>query len=436
MNKREDKEEKVPSSQRHSIPFTARLTAYHRAQETKRGNPLVIDPFAERLAGDLTSYDQNHRYTTRRGDYSVIRSYYIEEKLLKPWCNEVSESEIVLLGAGLDSRAYRFKPLKRNKHTVYEVDFPAIINYKEAVLHNEDPLCNLVRISADLSEAGWYSLLPKNGFSNSIPSFWILEGLLYYLPKDRVVSVLKKMAEISHRDSRIFADVCEPALAEGKFGAFLRNFQWGIAPSDVACFFRQSGWTVSWSYAHKHDQGRDVGQRGQIFVQGEKSSMKSASASGTSNAETPTKRVAFPPRISIETLREIEDIVDKYREDSAVGFHSYLDFIEKHKDAFGAIIEKLENPQAVSHISPRLLRNPLYIENLGDMNKLEREAHVTGYLRAILRLIYWNLKRIDSWKMPDNLLQPQQDTSSTGQQVESLLPLIWLVQEEYCRPST
>jgi len=436
MNKHEEREEKIPSSQRYPIPFTARLTAYHRAQETKRRNPLLVDPFADCLAGDLTSFDQNHRYTTRRGDYAVIRSYYIEEELLRPWCNEVSESGIALLGAGLDSRAYRFTPLRKNKHTVFEVDLPAIIDYKEAVLRDEEPLCNLVRIPADLSEPGWHSLLPENGFSSSIPSFWILEGLLYYLPRHRVVSLLKKLAEISHEGSTIFADVCEPALAEAKFGAFLRNFQWGIGPEDVIHFFDQAGWTVSWSYAHEHDQGRDVGQRGQIFVHGERSCFKPKSASGASVSKTPAEPHAYPSELPLDILTEIEEIVNHYRENPVAGFQNYLSFVEKYRDSFGAVLHRLEYPQAISHISSRLLRNPLYIENLGDMNKLEREAHVAGYLRAILRLIYWDLKRIDSWRMPANLLQPEEGFSSSSQQIENLLPLIRLLQEEYCKHST
>ena len=39
-----------------AIPFTARLMAHYRAQESKRKDALIIDPFAERLAGDLQFY--------------------------------------------------------------------------------------------------------------------------------------------------------------------------------------------------------------------------------------------------------------------------------------------------------------------------------------------------------------------------------------------
>ncbi len=39
-------------SEGSEVPFTARLLAHYRALESKGDSPLLIDPFAERLAGD------------------------------------------------------------------------------------------------------------------------------------------------------------------------------------------------------------------------------------------------------------------------------------------------------------------------------------------------------------------------------------------------
>ena len=98
---------------RDAVPFTSRLIAYYRAEETKREMPLVSDPFAERLAGDLSSYFEKHKRTKGTGDYAVVRTYYIDEKVLKPWCDDKRRSQIVMLGAGLDARAYRFRSMYR-----------------------------------------------------------------------------------------------------------------------------------------------------------------------------------------------------------------------------------------------------------------------------------------------------------------------------------
>ncbi len=259
----------IPSNGRKTgVPFTARLIAYYRAQEMNNESPLIIDPFAERLAGDLQSYLQKHRHQSK-SDYTIVRPYFIEKKLLTHWCNTIRESQIVLLGAGLDTRAYRFKPLLINKHTIFEVDFETVNRYKEEILQEEEPLCHMVRISADISMVNnLMSKLREAGFLSNIPTFWILEGLVYYLEKDLIISLLNEMAKISGEESKLFVDVCVPMLAMMEFGPFARHFLWGIKKQDVPSFFDSVGWNVSCSFVDDNDMGRDVGQRGMIFVLG------------------------------------------------------------------------------------------------------------------------------------------------------------------------
>jgi methyltransferase (TIGR00027 family) len=251
-----------------AIPFTARLLAYYRSQEHKSAFPLINDPFAELLAGDMTLYADKHKFVVQRGDYALVRSYFIENTLLNSWCINNEISQIVLLGAGLDTRAYRLEKLQTNQHTIFEIDFPPVIEYKEVILKNEEPLCTLIRVSEDLSTPNWDSSLIKNGFSTEIPTFWVLEGVAYYLEKKIFVSLLQTAAKMSTKTSRLFADICVPILAELEFGPFTPYFKWGLEKKAVPSFFTASGWKVSCSFADDHDQGRDVGQRGLIFVSG------------------------------------------------------------------------------------------------------------------------------------------------------------------------
>ncbi|MHA2202484.1 MAG: class I SAM-dependent methyltransferase, partial [Candidatus Hodarchaeales archaeon] len=229
---------------------------------------LIVDPFAERLAGDMIAYVNKHKFVAHRGDYPLVRSYFIENYLLIPWCSRNKESQIVLLGAGLDTRAYRLDVLQKNKHTIFELDFSTVTKYKEKILKNEKPLCDLIRISVDLSKPNWASLLIENEFSTDTPTFWVLEGLAYYMEKELVASLLKKAAEISTKNSQIFVDVCVPTLADLVFGPFTRYFKWGLDKKAIPSFFASVGWNVSCSFADDHDQGRDVSQRGLIFVEG------------------------------------------------------------------------------------------------------------------------------------------------------------------------
>ncbi|TXT65141.1 MAG: hypothetical protein BAJALOKI3v1_130045 [Promethearchaeota archaeon] len=266
---REDINNVALDDKTQAIPFTARLMAHYRAKESESENPLLIDPYAEHLAGDLTDYFRTHgRYS--KMDYGIVRSHYIEEKLLKPWCHQEDESQIVLLGAGLDTKAYRFEPLKKKKHHVFEVDLPSINNYKNDLLKDEKSFCPLTRISADLSALNWMDILLKNGFQKGIPTFWIMEGLVYYLEKAKVSTLLKKINEVSAHRSRLFTDLCIPIYAEIQIGPFSKHFKWGLEKDKICEFFAQTGWKVEWDWADSHDQGRDVGQKGLYFIVGVK----------------------------------------------------------------------------------------------------------------------------------------------------------------------
>ena len=236
--------------------------------ETQRSNPLIVDPLAERLAGDLT--DRLGGHSASRGDYSIVRAYFVESEILEPWCETRNTSQIVMLGAGLDTRAYRFHPLRQGGHSVFEIDLPNIINYKERILADETPLCRLFRVPTDLEERKWLTPMMILGFSTEVPTLWILEGLSYYLEQDTVSSLLKDASEVSAVGSQIFADLCVPILAEVRFGAFLRHFRWGLDKADIPAFFRAGGWEVSCDYADDHDQGRNVGQRGLMFAFGDR----------------------------------------------------------------------------------------------------------------------------------------------------------------------
>ena len=255
------------------IPFTARLMAHYRAQESKRKNPLISDPFAEILAGDLSLYLSRHIRISEM-DYPIVRSYFIEEKLLKSWCSANKQSQIVLLGAGLDTRAYRFKPLQSNNHVIFEIDFFPIIKYKKDKLQHIEPLCEVKRLSIDLSDSDLGVNLTKGGFSNKVPTFWILEGVAYYIEQEALQTILKQTAEISIDESQIFVDLIHSSrwfpfyVNDISPGPFSKHIKWGIDIKNIPAFFKVYGWKVSSSWADDYDQGRNVGQKAMIFVYG------------------------------------------------------------------------------------------------------------------------------------------------------------------------
>lgn len=205
--------------------------------------------------------DQIHSFEI---EYPIARSYYIEENLLTPWCNLNNNSQIVLLGAGLDTRAYRFTPLKTNVHKVFEIDFPYVISHKEKIMKNKIPLCDVIRISTDLTESDWSSHLLESSFHNDIPTFWILEGLVYYLEKSEVKSLITDAARMSSEESQIFMDI----IHASKFFRSLSSFNDNKKIIDL--FFESTGWDVSSKLVNDYNLYQDVINDWNFFIHGKR----------------------------------------------------------------------------------------------------------------------------------------------------------------------
>jgi methyltransferase (TIGR00027 family) len=416
-------------AKKSAIPFTARLIAYYRAMESRREDPLIVDPYAERLAGDMDSYFRNHLRARGTSDYAVVRTHYIDTHILSPWCKEQEQSQIVLLGAGLDARAYRFAPLKDNNHTFFEVDFDQVNKYKKAILSTDRPLCDLIRVSADLSEPTWISQLERTGFASDIPTIWLLEGLVYYIEQELVMSILKTAALSCVEESKLFADVCVPGLSLAQYGPFMMHFKWGLKMDEVPSFFAHSGWKVTCAYADDYDHGRDVGQRGLIFVTGIQDLSKlgqplSFSIKAESERIPESELKSFSLEFLQNIVPEIENIVDSYKREPDTGMTAFLEFINGTKPSIEMILKNLATPLSIGKIAPRLLRNPTTVEI---HSREEEEAHIAGYLSGIILLAYSVAKGLESWQLTST--SPYQESMKIQGKVDALLSLLDVVME-------
>jgi methyltransferase (TIGR00027 family) len=110
-------------------------------------------------------------------DFQGVRTGYFDAYFGKAAAAGVRQ--IVLLAAGLDSRAYRLSwPAET---VVFELDQPQILEFKRAVLAGHRPAAQRREVAIDLRD-DWPQALQDHGFDPSSPSAWIAEGLLIYLP--------------------------------------------------------------------------------------------------------------------------------------------------------------------------------------------------------------------------------------------------------------
>lgn len=224
-----------------NVSDTAFWVAHYRAKESARPDALFHDPLAERLAGvhgEAIARTIPGRVMT--GWIVSIRTIIIDDFLRTAVDSGV---DLVLnLGAGLDARPYRLDFI--DKVTWVEVDYPAMVAYKDEQLAGEAPRCKLERIKLDLADtaARQKFLAEMNARSKNI--LVLTEGVLPYLSNDEVGALaedLRAQANIHYW----IADYMAPEALRFRrrlSRTHLRNAAFKFAPGDWFEFFAQRGW--------------------------------------------------------------------------------------------------------------------------------------------------------------------------------------------------
>lgn len=180
-----------------SVGATALAVAASRAVETAGPAPLIRDEFAAllvssagpawaRLADADIAWlddDQHGQRLHRVGcDYQAVRSRYFDDFFAAAVSGD-GIRQVVILAAGLDSRAYRL-PWPSGTD-IYEIDQPKVLDYKAEILtaHGAVPAASRHAVAVDLRE-DWPAALIAAGFEPAQPTAWLAEGLLGYLPSD------------------------------------------------------------------------------------------------------------------------------------------------------------------------------------------------------------------------------------------------------------
>ncbi|MBI9083512.1 MAG: class I SAM-dependent methyltransferase [Desulfobacterales bacterium] len=165
--------------------------------------------------------------------------------------------QIVILGAGYDTRALRFESGKV-RTTVFELDAPATRQYKRQCLAKAgmDAPDGVRSASVDLKETDWPSTLETLGHRPSEPTVFFMEGLLMYLDADTIDGILASIRQSAAAGSRIVFDATARSVVDGtgdQYGAkgvmarasdHGETFLSGIEPEEMPEFLRAKGFTV------------------------------------------------------------------------------------------------------------------------------------------------------------------------------------------------
>jgi methyltransferase (TIGR00027 family) len=181
-----------------AVVATNRWIAAARALETARADRLFNDPWAEQLAG------KTGNAALEAADYNPflpVRTRYFDDQIIRA---ARRNPQIVLLGAGLDTRAFRL-PLPASC-SVFEIDYAEAFTEKEAILSTAAAGVKRRCVHADLS-GPWTEALLDAGFDQRTPTIWLAEGLFYYLEAIGAESLVRAAAALSAKSSAFLADI-------------------------------------------------------------------------------------------------------------------------------------------------------------------------------------------------------------------------------------
>jgi methyltransferase (TIGR00027 family) len=196
---------------------TAVLVCQGRAAADGRWAPdRFQDPIARRLlrADELAPVDQA-RADERPADWRqrmVVESVRACAEVMVPRTVAVDDAieraghkQLVIVGAGLDSRPYRLPNL--GDAVVYAVDHPA--SQAEASDRSAGLSVRarqLVRVSADLTGGELDGALSAAGHDSASPTTWVWEGVVPYLTRDEVQATVRTIATRSATGSRLIVN--------------------------------------------------------------------------------------------------------------------------------------------------------------------------------------------------------------------------------------
>jgi methyltransferase (TIGR00027 family) len=198
-----------------SVGATALGVAAARAVETAKDNPLIRDDYAyllvssagptwAQLASDdmgwLADDPDGLRVHNMSRDYQAVRTHYFDTYFNAAVRDGIRQ--VVILAAGLDSRAYRLDWPAGT--VVFEIDQPKVLDYKTDTLadHGAVPAADRRPVAVDLRD-DWASALLAAGFDRDKPTAWLAEGLLPYLPAVAQDRLFETITDLSAPASRV-----------------------------------------------------------------------------------------------------------------------------------------------------------------------------------------------------------------------------------------
>ncbi|WP_300369621.1 class I SAM-dependent methyltransferase [Brachyspira sp.] len=203
------------------VSETLLITLYAKAEETKRKNSIIKDEKALDIINNI-NYDFS-KFKNKGTQVGVsIRVKIIDDILKNIISNE--SCTIINLGAGLDTRAYRF--INKNIYW-YDIDFEDVINLRKEVfqeLHNND---NYKAIPSSILNFDFIDRIEKKD-----KVIVIAEGVLMYMDENEIKMIIEEFSVKFNNCHFIFDTIPKFFVKNTKMHSTVKKtnavFKWGL----------------------------------------------------------------------------------------------------------------------------------------------------------------------------------------------------------------
>ena len=238
-------------------------------QRRPRERRILDDPHAKLFLGPATRAalaaleasgklgDLSERALLGLTTYVLTRHRFIDDRIRAAF-DAGGVEQLVLLGAGYDTRAYRFAPLP-NGCRIYEVDHPSTGRRKARIAAAHAgalPRVPLRTVEIDFQTQSLEERLVAAGFKKGVRTFFVWEGVSMYLTRAAVKDTLSTIRRLGGPGSELAMDfwflLDSPDLVSTthRMSASLLHFlgepiTFGVHPEDVGSFLSRLGFDTA-----------------------------------------------------------------------------------------------------------------------------------------------------------------------------------------------
>ena len=159
-------------------------TLYGKALDAAAAQPILGDRFAAEAVARI-DYDFKKLKLPNGGDITLPMRAWHFDQWTRAFLAAHSQSTVLHLGCGLDTRVYRIDPGPQVRW--YDIDFPDVIELRKQLYPDR---VGYQPIGASVTDVSWLDAIPGDS-----PVFVVVEGLMMYLHEKDGTALFRRITD-------------------------------------------------------------------------------------------------------------------------------------------------------------------------------------------------------------------------------------------------